>query len=141
MTVYRYISLSIFFFASIFFLSGRVSVCLCMPHECVVMIEILISFISRYLQICFKKSIEVFSYRCIHCKIHNHRPEDNLTIRTLMLSHKRSQMYCTTGIFQKISFFLVLELFVEYHIDHKNSKGGVKRNRYLSRNLEPKTST
>ena len=30
-TVYRYISPSIFFFASICFLSGRISVCLCMP--------------------------------------------------------------------------------------------------------------
>ena len=30
-------------------------------------------------------------------------------MRPFMLSHKRSQMYCTIDIFKKISFLLVLE--------------------------------
>ena len=44
-----------------------------------------------------------------------------------MLSYKKSQIFCTTDIFLENQLRFSVGALVEYHIDDKNSNGGIAR--------------
>ena len=92
--------------------------------------------ISRYLQIWFQKSIE-----SIQLHIYNLPTTDLkiiLTIQTFNIEPQKITNVLHNWHFLENQLLFSFGAFVEYHIEHKNPKGGEKLNRELSRNLEPK---
>ena len=113
MGVYCYISLSIFFFASILCLSVCMSVCLCVSMKVSWWLKLWLIIYYDTFKFDSKNQFKVSQLQIY--TIQNYKTTDLkiiLTVRPFMQSHKKSNMYCTTVIFRKICFFLVLELLL-----------------------------
>ena len=55
-----------------------------------------------------------------------------------MLSYKKSQIFCTTDIFLENQLRFSVGALVEYHVDDKNSSGGIARKNNYRKTLNPK---